>query len=59
MRMKCAASDSAAFYTAKSSEDCGLAMCSLTYDSASECFAFLPIKPKFKFAVEWSWFLET
>ena len=28
-------------------------------DKAQQCFAFLPIKPKFKFAVEWSWFLET
>ena len=28
-------------------------------DKAQQCFAFLPIKPEFKFSVEWSWFLET
>ena len=28
-------------------------------DEAQQCFAFLPIEPKFKFAAEWSWFLET
>ena len=28
-------------------------------DKAQQCFAFLHIKPKFKFAVQWSWFLET
>ena len=28
-------------------------------DNAQECFAFLHIKAKFKFAVQWSWFLET
>ena len=28
-------------------------------DKAWQCFAFLHIKPKFKFAVQWSWFLET
>ena len=28
-------------------------------DKAQEYFAFLHIKPKFKFAVQWSWFLET
>ena len=28
-------------------------------DKAQQCFAFSPIKPTFKFAVEWSWFLET
>ena len=27
-------------------------------DKAQQCFAFLPIKPKFKFSVEWSWLLE-
>ena len=26
---------------------------------AKQCFAFLQIKPKFKFAVQYSWFLET
>ena len=26
---------------------------------AQQCFAFLHIKPKFKFAVLWNWFLET
>ena len=25
---------------------------------AQQCFAFLHIKPKFKFAVQWSWFLK-
>ena len=28
-------------------------------DKAQQCFAFLHIKPKFKCAVQWSWFLET
>ena len=28
-------------------------------DKAQQCFAFLHKKPKFKFAVQWSWFLET
>ena len=28
-------------------------------DKAQQCFAFLKIKPKFKFAVQWRWFLET
>ena len=28
-------------------------------DKAQQCFVFLHIKPKFKFAVQWSWFLET
>ena len=28
-------------------------------DKAQQCFAFLLIKPKFKFTVQWSWFLET
>ena len=28
-------------------------------DKAKQCFAFLHIKQKFKFAVQWSWFLET
>ena len=27
-------------------------------DKAQQCFAFLYIKPNFKFAVQWSWFLE-
>ena len=26
---------------------------------AQQSFAFLHIKPKFKFAAQWSWFLET
>ena len=28
-------------------------------DKAQQFFAFLHIKPKFKFAVQWSWFLES
>ena len=28
-------------------------------DEAQQCFAFLHIKPKFKFALQWSWILET
>ena len=27
-------------------------------DKAQQCFVFLHIKAKFKFAVQWSWFLE-
>ena len=28
-------------------------------DKSQQYFAFLHIKPKFRFAVQWSWFLET
>ena len=28
-------------------------------DKAQQCFAFLHIEPKFKFSVQWSWFLES
>ena len=27
-------------------------------EKTQQCFGFLPMEPKFKFDVEWSWFLE-